>query len=176
LPTPTPPSTTTSTTSPTASPTLNCQQNIPSNGPSPSDVALALTENNQVASICASQFDSSSGPTKETFNHGDLNIEITRPSPSQSVGDDCPTGVNNIIQTCIIGSGDYGGTYKSSSGIVVNITNMIYPGNPLVPGVDTGASSTTLPPTSTTTGPAPAPSTTTSANPGESSDSQAPNP
>lgn len=120
--------------------TLNCQQNIPTNGPTPSEVANALTKNNQVNTICSAQFNGSGDSTHETFNLGLLNIALTRPSANQPL-QFCQQAINKIIGVCILGSFDFGGTWNLN-GEVYNITNVGFPKNPLIPGADNGATST----------------------------------
>ena len=160
------PSTSTAgTSSTTSTPTLNCQQNIPSDGPAPSDIANALTTANGVATVCAGKFDGSGDSTHMTFNHGFIDIELIRSSDTQTLTH-CNDAINSIISTCILGSADYGGIY-SQDGQTYNITNTIAPANPLIPGTDPGAPSTTaaLPTTSSVPPPPPAPTTTAPSGP-----------
>ena len=152
-------------TSVSSTPILNCQQNIPSDGPTPSEVANALTTANGIAIICAGSFDGSGDSTHMTFNHGFIDIELIRSSATQTLTH-CNDAINSIISTCILGSADYGGIY-SQDGETYNITNTIAPANPLIPGTDAGAPSTTsaLPTTSPVSPPPTASTTTASSGP-----------
>ena len=149
----------------TSTPILNCQQNIPTDGPTPSDVANALTTANGIATICAGNFDGSGDSTHMTFNHGFIDIELIRSSATQTLTH-CNDAINSIISTCILGSADYGGIY-SLDDETYNITNTIAPANPLIPGTDAGAPSTTsaLPSTSSVSPPLISPSATASSGP-----------
>ena len=149
----------------TSTPILNCQQNIPTDGPTPSDVANALTTANGIATICAGNFDGSGDSTHMTFNHGFIDIELIRSSATQTLTH-CNDAINSIISTCILSSADYGGIY-SQDGETYNITNTIAPANPLIPGTDEGAPSTTsaLPTTSSVSPPPTASTTTASSGP-----------
>ena len=149
----------------TSTPVLNCQQNIPSDGPTPSEVANALTIANGIATVCAGNFDGSGDSTHMTFNHGFIDIELIRSSDTQTLTH-CNDAINSIISTCILGSADYGGIY-SRDGETYNITNTIAPANPLIPGTDVGAPSTTsaLPTTSSVPLPLTSPTTTASSGP-----------
>lgn len=147
------------TSSATSTPTLNCQQNIPSDGPTPSQVANALTSANGIATICAGKFDGSGDSTHMTFNHGFIDIELIRSSATQTLTH-CNDAINAIVATCIMGSADYGGIY-SQDGETYNITNTIAPANPLIPGTDPGApsSSSSLPATTSLSQPTTSPTT-----------------
>jgi hypothetical protein len=146
--TPTPTPTSTPTPTPTPSSNLNCQQNIPTNGPAATDIANALQKNNLLATICAAKFNGSGDSTHMTFNVGYIDLTLERSSP------DCPltyckAALNSIINVCILGSNDYGGVFNQG-GETYNISNTIYPNNP-VQGVSPDSITTTLstPPKST---------------------------
>lgn len=135
-------------TSVTPTGTLNCQQNIPTNGPSPSNVAQALTQSDGIASICGAKFDGSGDSTHMTLNVGLIDIALTRPSADRPL-QFCTEAMNSIINVCILGSADYGGIWNLQ-GEVYNVTNMNFPNNPLIPGADDGAMTTTASPTTST--------------------------
>ncbi|ORY09390.1 peptidase S8/S53 domain-containing protein [Clohesyomyces aquaticus] len=128
---------------------LNCQQNIPSGGPLPSNIALAIRGANDIAlnKICAAKFDGSSDANQMTFNPGSLTINVARTDTSKAL-QCCQKAILQIIETCVIGSNDYGGVL-TVGGEKYNITNIVWPQNPLIPGADLGAPSTTPAPSST---------------------------
>jgi hypothetical protein len=146
------PSSSTSTTIPThtmPTPSLDCQQNIPSDGPTATDIANALQKNNQLATVCATKLNGSGDSTRITFNHGYIDLTLERSSPDSPLAF-CNAALNSIINTCILGSKDYGGVIYQG-GETYNISNSIYPNNPLIPNSDQGApdsSQPTTPPTS----------------------------
>ena len=105
-----------------------------------------------------------------TFNHGFIDIELIRSSETQSLKH-CNDALNSIISTCVLGSADYGGIY-SQDGETYNITNTIAPANPLIPGTDTGAPSTTSALPTTSSVPPPPASVTTTASSGPPTPSQ----
>ena len=150
---------TTASVSSTATPTghVKCNdQTRPAGAPLASDLVTALTKQNQIATICAGKFDGSGDSTHMTFNHGLLTILLQRGSPTEAITA-CTPGLNAIIDTCIKGSGVYGGTYSAGDQFF-NITNIAFPNNPLIPGGDQGASSitsSTAPPPSSTATPTP---------------------
>ena len=153
-----------------STPILNCQQNIPSDGPTPSEVANALTTANDIATICAGNFDGSGDSTHMTFNHGFMDIELIRSSDTQTLTH-CNDAIHSIISTCILGSADYGGIY-SQDGETYNITNTIAPANPLIPGTDAGAPSTTSALLTTSSFPPPPAASSTTASSGTPTPSQ----
>jgi hypothetical protein len=122
---------------PTPTPSLDCQQNIPTNGPAATDIANALQQNNQLATVCATKFNRSGDSTRITFNHGYIDLTLERSSPDGLL-DFCKAALNSIINTCILGSNDYGGVFYQG-GETYNISNSIYPKNPLIPNIDQGA-------------------------------------
>lgn len=134
------PTTTSSTSSSltsnhTPSSTLDCQQNIATDGPSGTQVAQALQNDDSFSSFCDGQ--ASAGSLYQSMMHGMLEVSATRGSPGDTLKY-CKQGMQEIIDTCITGSSDYGGVYKQGSEIY-NITNTIAPYNPLEVDVDSGA-------------------------------------
>ncbi|KAI9853989.1 MAG: hypothetical protein M1813_001598 [Trichoglossum hirsutum] len=128
--------------------TLNCHQNVPTGGPSGQDIAKSLKENNGIANVCAAEFNGSGNSKQETFNHGQLNIVVSRSSKDNALRY-CKDAMNAIINVCVLGSHDYGGVW-TLGGEEYNITNMAFPDNPLIPGADQGSQpSTTKKPTQT---------------------------
>ena len=149
-------STTTSSSAKATSSTLDCQQKIPDGGPTGQQVSDALQANGAFDTICAAKFNGRSGnSTFKVFNHGSLNIELSRRSESVKLTH-CMDGLNSIINVCILDKGDYGGKY-TRGGQSYEITNTEFPANPLVPGADAGA------PAATQGAPAPAQSAQASA-------------
>ena len=122
---------------PTPTPSLDCQQNIPTNGPAATDIANALQKNNQLATVCATKFNRPGNSTRITFNHGYIDLTLERSSPDGLL-DFCKAALNSIINICILGSNDYGGVFYQG-GETYNISNSIYPKNPLIPNIDQGA-------------------------------------
>lgn len=124
-----------SSASDTPSSTLNCQQNIATDGPSASQVAKALQDDNAFSSFCDDQ--SSESSLYQSIKHGMLEISVTRGSPDDTL-EFCKQGMQEIMDTCITGSSDYGGVYTQGTESY-NITNTIFPYNPLEVDVDDGA-------------------------------------
>jgi hypothetical protein len=135
--------------SPTSTPTLNCQQNIPTNGPDPEDLAVELSKG--MIDICKADFSGSGDSTHQTFNIINLEIRISRASPSQKLKN-CTDGLSDIVNTCIRHSADYGGIWELD-GEVYNIINPVFPNNPIVlpSSMRPPPSSSTTPPQSTPT-------------------------
>lgn len=153
------PSSTPSSSAPSS--TLNCQQNIPTGGPSASQVAKALRNDDSFSGFCDQQ--ASAGSLYQSIKHGMLEISVTRGSSGDTLHY-CKQGMQGIIDTCITGSSDYGGVY-SQGAETYNITNIIYPYNPLEVDVDDGAPPTPISvPTPTPTPSEPPMPTETSGN------------
>lgn len=157
LPSSTISSTTSNTVSSSIQPsaTLECHQNIPIDGPTPSEVAGAIRGANDISLnfICDAKFDGSGTSTQMTFNHGTINIIVGRMDDTKPL-QYCQESMKAIINTCIIGTKDYGGVF-AIGGESYNITNMIWPQNPLLPGVDPGAPTPTPTPSSSRAPPPP---------------------
>ncbi|KAI9706279.1 MAG: hypothetical protein M1820_004854 [Bogoriella megaspora] len=117
-----------------ASITVNCQQNIPqqTGTPSQNDIALNLAGvlQQNLDSMCNAQFDGSGDATHETFNSGFELITVQRESNGGCLTH-CHDAINNIINTCILGSFDYGGI-ATVGGELYNISNSNTPSDPLV--------------------------------------------
>jgi hypothetical protein len=128
---------------PTPTSSLNCQQNIPTNGPAATDIANALRGSNQLATVCAAKFNGSS----TTFNYDYIDMTLERSSPGLPLAF-CNAALNSIINTCILGSNYYGGVFYQG-GETYNISNSIYPKNPL--NIGQGAPSPDNPSRPTTT-------------------------
>ena len=124
-----------SSASDTPSSTLNCQQNIATDGPSASQVAKALQDDDAFSGFCDDQ--SSESSLYQSIKHGMLEISVTRGSPDDTL-EFCKQGMQEIMDTCITGSSDYGGVYTQGTE-TYNITNTIFPYNPLEVDVDDGA-------------------------------------
>jgi hypothetical protein len=106
--------------------------------------------NKATADICAAKFDGSGDSTHETFNIVNLNVEVARGSPDQKLSH-CKDALADIVKICIRGSADYGGVWKLN-GEMYNITNSVYPNNPLVlPSTTSTTETPTTTPTPTTT-------------------------
>ena len=122
-----------STSSPPAQTTgtLTCQQPRPAGAPTGSQVANALTSDNQLATYCAAQFDGSGDSTHMSFNHGGETITVQRESDTEQLTF-CMEGLNAIISGCIQNGGDYGGVYTRGDQ-KYTITNSEFPNNPLLP-------------------------------------------
>ena len=134
--------TTTASASKRPASSLTCQQRIPADGPTGQQVSDALQANGAFETICAAEFNGRSGnSTFKVFNHGSLNIILQRASESIKLTF-CMDALDSIINDCILADADYGGVY-SQGGQTYEITNTIYPANPLVPGGDAGAPSVT---------------------------------
>ena len=147
--------------SPTSEPTghFHCHQPRPNDSPNGAELLNSLTKNDQLKSICNAEFGASHGNLENVFNHGSIDITVERGSSSEKLTH-CSKALDAIITTCIVTRGDYGGTYNQGDQHY-NISNTIYPANPLVPGGDEGAppvsSDAASPPTATTAAPAPPP-------------------
>ena len=63
-----------------------------------------------------------------------LEISVTRGSPGDTL-EFCKQGMQEIMDTCITGSSVYGGVYTQGTG-TYNITNIVFPYNPLEVDVD----------------------------------------
>jgi hypothetical protein len=113
---------------------VQCQQKIPDSGPSPSDVANVLQSG--IPFDCAATFNDDSGDgTNETFNHGDLEIKITRSSINHKLTR-CSESLRAILDQCVLGESDYGGIASFGIDEIYNITNINAPQNPLIFGLD----------------------------------------
>ncbi|KAH0565466.1 hypothetical protein GP486_001147 [Trichoglossum hirsutum] len=132
-----------SPTSTAPSGTLNCHQNIPTEGPSSQDIANSLKKNGGVSNVCAAKFNGSGNSKQETFNHGQLNIVVSRSSEKVALRY-CEDAMNAIINVCVLSSHDYGGVW-TLDGEAYNITNIVFPNNPLIPGLDGGSQPSTTP-------------------------------
>ena len=66
-----------------------------------------------------------------------LEISVTRGSPGDTL-EFCKQGMQEIMDTCITSSSVYGGVYTQGTG-TYNITNIVFPYNPLEVDVDDGA-------------------------------------
>ena len=122
---------------------VDCQQNIPTDGPAAKDIANALQKSNQLATVCATTFDGPGDSTHATFNHGYIDLTIQRQSPDNPLAF-CNDALNAIIHICILSSDHYGGVLYES-GEIYNISNSIYPNNPLIPNIDQGATTPSTP-------------------------------
>ena len=117
----------------------DCLQDQPRNvgDPSGQEISDALTNQDQVHSICTSGFPPGSD-TISTFNHGEMIYNITRDDPSQPL-DLCEDGFNDIIQQCILNDNFWGGVWNLN-GQTYKVYNQAFPSNPLLPN-DPGAPS-----------------------------------
>lgn len=136
-----------------ASITVNCQQNIPqqTSAPSANDIAqnLAGVLQQDIDSICNAQFDGSGDATHMTFNTGSETIMVQRGSNGGCLTH-CHDAMNNIINTCILGSFDFGGIANVGDELY-NITNINAPLDPLVIPAANGQPAFTITPTPTAT-------------------------
>ena len=122
---------------------VDCQQNIPTDGPAAKDIANALQKNNQLATMCAATFNGSGDSTHATFNHGNIDLTLQRSSPDDPLAF-CNDALKAIIHICILSSNYYGGVLYEG-GEIYNISNSIYPNNPLIPNIDQGATTPSTP-------------------------------
>ena len=130
----------TSIVSPTASPTIgpgivNCQQQRPEGGPSGSQVANALSSEEQVATFCGANFDTGD-PLTQNFYHGSMQIQVHRGYDTEALSY-CTEGLDAIIDACIRNGPDFGGSYTRGDQ-QYSISNLIFPNNPLQVGDDGG--------------------------------------
>ncbi|KAH8602267.1 hypothetical protein B0O99DRAFT_606147 [Bisporella sp. PMI_857] len=131
---------TTSIASPAASPTISpgvvtCQQQRPEGAPSGSQIANALSSQDQVATFCAAKFDTSD-PLTQNFYHGSMQIQVHRGYDSEVLSY-CTEGLNAIIDACIRNGADFGGIYRRGNQVFM-ISNLVFPNNPLEIGDDGG--------------------------------------
>jgi hypothetical protein len=96
---------------------LDCQQNIPANEPAATDIVNAIGK--QIATVCGANITGSGDHIK--FTNSSIEIAIERPSPSRPLVF-CNAALNSIINTCILGSNDYGGVYYQG-GEKYNVSN-----------------------------------------------------
>ncbi|RDW66956.1 hypothetical protein BP5796_09705 [Coleophoma crateriformis] len=125
----------------------DCYQPRKAGDPSSSDIATALTGNNQLLEVCSGNFPPIND-TSNTFNHWYMDYTVTRADPTQSL-QYCIDAFNDIISQCITGDNYWGGDW-SLNGFSYSIYNSIYgqtPDNPLGPddagGPGTASTTTT---------------------------------
>ena len=85
---------------------LDCQQNIPANGPAATDIVNAIGK--QIATVCGVNTTGSGEQIK--FKNSSIEIAIEWPSPNRPLVF-CNAALKSIINTCILGSNNYGGVY-----------------------------------------------------------------
>lgn len=122
---------------PKASGDLQCDQPRPEDAPSDFDMLTALTKDQQLENICATQFLVPGNPLRSNFNHASIWITVERESPDHQLKH-CREAFDAIIQHCIVEQDMYGGVY-SRGHETYTVTNHDYPANPLLPCADQGA-------------------------------------
>ncbi|KAF4545348.1 hypothetical protein BFW01_g9984 [Lasiodiplodia theobromae] len=107
------------------------QERLPGD-PCGTDIAAALTSEDRVGCFCAGNWDAGDYQQLErSTNHGSVVYSIERTDNTVPLKY-CEEAFNNIIDECILDGNTWGGVF-SFDGEVYNISNTVYPDNPLLP-------------------------------------------
>ncbi|KAK0618716.1 hypothetical protein DIS24_g11595 [Lasiodiplodia hormozganensis] len=107
------------------------QERLPGD-PCGTDIAAALTSEDRVGCFCAGNWDAGDDQQLErSTNHGSVVYSIERTDNTVPLRY-CEEAFNNIIDECILDGNTWGGVF-SFDGEVYNISNTVYPDNPLLP-------------------------------------------
>lgn len=126
--------------------TASCSQTRSSDFPQATDIASII--NSQASSACSQLQAATSLPLSVSFQGYGLRTNASSSSLDTSL---CQNVLSNIAQSCVLNANYYGGLYLTQRQMF-DLSNKIYPQNPILSGLGSVQASTTVPAPSSTQG------------------------